>query len=826
MKRQIEDYVKQCHTCQVAKTKRPIKMPLKITSISDEPFRKLFIDIVEGLPESNKGNKEAETIAKALFEEVFCTYLIPDEMLSDRGPNFCGHVIRHLCKLLNIKKIQTTAYRPSSNPVERVHSDLGNFLRRVVDQNPANWDDYVKPAAYTSNNTVHRGTKFTPSQLPFGKMMRWTTIVIVTLWTAAAMTPPLETPQGPFHITPLYNSASLVEAHGQIAMAYDHWTIVTSFNREGGGDTIRFLVNATSIAEGLCNHRPAVTQKHKFDHNCRATLEAIHALTTRIRIWDTKLSIMMRATRPRRAIEPLGSLWKWLAGSPNAEDGRRFENRILQVERNENITFHLAEEQLTVMSSSLQAMVGHTIVAHRTLETKAKTLSDEVYRLENRVNNTFGLLKWETEINMLLNTMLAKTEEIALIRADELLAMDAVINNIFHHSLLDLSRIGSEYERVASGHDYLPIGGPPLDILKFEHRCDDNRVVVKIIIPLPENKLYDLKKVYPIPLPVNENLSKIVHLEAQWVATNTQTKTYILWKDPNAACRPIRTHNYTHLRVCEHEGPVHTATHRSCITDQVNGRTDPTNFCTGHLVATPKLWVTRLSQENTWLFTTRKATLAKITCDKDPHTLQTILRGTGTIHITQRCDVELPGLLLRHSLRATPPTRPHAIGRDAGIDLAIPEWTAQLRLTAPTPSPVQEDTLLADNDFNEVIDKAVSETNRLARTYQIETMTRAHQTHDAIMARNTWSIWSIIGVTAVTLFIGLIALVVAIKYRKITTSLTSEIARAILGPPQRATTTAIREEPHHEHRAQPIVIPPFRQHELRTFDPSTAAASA
>lgn len=38
MKKDIEDYVRKCDICQKKKHRRPLKMPLKLTEIANEPF--------------------------------------------------------------------------------------------------------------------------------------------------------------------------------------------------------------------------------------------------------------------------------------------------------------------------------------------------------------------------------------------------------------------------------------------------------------------------------------------------------------------------------------------------------------------------------------------------------------------------------------------------------------------------------------------------------------------------------------------------------------------------------------------------------------------
>lgn len=70
--------------------------------------------------------------------------------------------------MLKIKKLLTSPYRQSTNNVERMHSWLGNYLRTIVDKNPANRDEFLALAAHAYNNTVHNGTKQVPMEALFG----------------------------------------------------------------------------------------------------------------------------------------------------------------------------------------------------------------------------------------------------------------------------------------------------------------------------------------------------------------------------------------------------------------------------------------------------------------------------------------------------------------------------------------------------------------------------------------------------------------------------------------------------------------------------------
>jgi len=118
-------------------------------------------------------NKEAPTVARVLVEQVMCRFGTPIAGISDRGCKVDRHLMNEICRLLDIDKMRTTAYHPSSNgAVERFHATLNSMIGRVIDEHQADWDlllPYVM-AAYRAS--CHEATKFTPNYLVLGREVR------------------------------------------------------------------------------------------------------------------------------------------------------------------------------------------------------------------------------------------------------------------------------------------------------------------------------------------------------------------------------------------------------------------------------------------------------------------------------------------------------------------------------------------------------------------------------------------------------------------------------------------------------------------------------
>ena len=133
MKQELEEYIRQCETCQKNKiTQNKTKLPKH----SEVVWEKCALDIIGTLNQTSDGSKyaltfqdelfkyilpipikqqDAPTIARAFVEEFILKFGVPQMLLTDQGSNFMSEVFTNICKFLKIKKIKCTAYHPQSN---------------------------------------------------------------------------------------------------------------------------------------------------------------------------------------------------------------------------------------------------------------------------------------------------------------------------------------------------------------------------------------------------------------------------------------------------------------------------------------------------------------------------------------------------------------------------------------------------------------------------------------------------------------------------------------------------------------------------------------
>lgn len=196
MARDVEEFIARCSSCQRNKVSRINKIPMKITTSASKPMERVFLDIVGPLPITYNNNRyiltfeddltkfseaiplpdaEAETIAEAFVTKIICKFSAPQVILTDMGTNFLSKLFKAVCKLLSSKKINSSPYHPQTNPVERTHRGLKEYLRSYVDKDQLDWCTWLPYAMFVYNTSTHSSTNYTPFETLFGFIARMPT---------------------------------------------------------------------------------------------------------------------------------------------------------------------------------------------------------------------------------------------------------------------------------------------------------------------------------------------------------------------------------------------------------------------------------------------------------------------------------------------------------------------------------------------------------------------------------------------------------------------------------------------------------------------------
>ena len=117
-------------------------------------------------------NKEAETIAKVLVEQVFCRFGAPVSVLSDQGKEVDGNIMRSICRMMDIDKLRTSPYKPLTNRVERLHRSINSVLAKTVANHQRDRHIRLSFAMAVYRASRNESTGYTPNMLVLGREVR------------------------------------------------------------------------------------------------------------------------------------------------------------------------------------------------------------------------------------------------------------------------------------------------------------------------------------------------------------------------------------------------------------------------------------------------------------------------------------------------------------------------------------------------------------------------------------------------------------------------------------------------------------------------------
>ena len=197
MREDVRSYCRSCVVC--AKSNDPPKKfraPLSVTTQPTEPWQHVALDLMGpiGPTATQKGNryvlvaldlftkgielaairdKSAKTVAEALVDQVFYRHGLPESLLTDRGLEFDNQYMAAIAQAVGLDRKKISAFHPQSNgAVERCNQTVGSLLRRTVQDQAGDWDEFLGMIRFQYMTSMHSTTGHTPFFLQFGRAAR------------------------------------------------------------------------------------------------------------------------------------------------------------------------------------------------------------------------------------------------------------------------------------------------------------------------------------------------------------------------------------------------------------------------------------------------------------------------------------------------------------------------------------------------------------------------------------------------------------------------------------------------------------------------------
>jgi len=185
MRKQVDQYVRNCHSCQRSRTSRHATFGvLRPLPVPEKPWADISMDFVVSLPESEGFNAvwvmvdrlsnmrhfiqchttiDAIAHTKFFLREVVWLHGLPKSIVPDLGPQFDSTCCGQICSRLGIDWRMSTAFHPQTDgQTERMNAGMEQYLRVFVNHQQEDWVQWLPLAEFAANNDISESTKCTP----------------------------------------------------------------------------------------------------------------------------------------------------------------------------------------------------------------------------------------------------------------------------------------------------------------------------------------------------------------------------------------------------------------------------------------------------------------------------------------------------------------------------------------------------------------------------------------------------------------------------------------------------------------------------------------
>lgn len=162
---------------------KPLGM-LQLNEVPQGPWQIITSDLIVGLPRSgsydallvtsNRFTKQvyitachktatAEDTAALYIRDVFKHYGTPQQLITDRGPQFASKCLHAIYKSLGIKPTMSTAFHPQTDgQTEHWNQEIEQYLQAFINYRQTDWAKHLLVAEFALNNWVHSAKGHSP----------------------------------------------------------------------------------------------------------------------------------------------------------------------------------------------------------------------------------------------------------------------------------------------------------------------------------------------------------------------------------------------------------------------------------------------------------------------------------------------------------------------------------------------------------------------------------------------------------------------------------------------------------------------------------------
>ncbi|KAJ8977559.1 hypothetical protein NQ317_019134 [Molorchus minor] len=241
-----------------------------------------------------------------------------------------------------------------------------------------------------------------------------------------------------------------------------------------------------------------------------------------------------------------GTIFKSITGNLDAEDGEYYANCINKLSNDEHQIENLLKNQISVTTSVIKnfnATIQKLQIDEQTFNNDIKIISDTIYRTADKLKIIETTLKYLEKCELLMESYLYVENQL-----DEILnSITFARLKIIHSSIISPESLITALHEISQNlhQNNLPLitrisnVGEYLNIMELEAFQTNSDLVFVLKIPLTDQSIYTLFRLFPIPILNNRTgLYHILSTSQKYIARDDDSLMYIPMSNLDE-CKPL-----------------------------------------------------------------------------------------------------------------------------------------------------------------------------------------------------------------------------------------------------------------------------------------------
>lgn len=452
-----------------------------------------------------------------------------------------------------------------------------------------------------------------------------------------------------FNINTIDKGGIYFENLGKVNHFDSEWNLVTYLNIADIHKKINLIHNTYIKTKKICYNE--VFNKYSL---CQTSLVILEQIIPQLSIQEhvlKELTGLQNHRTKRSYVDGIGSIFKLLFGTLDADDAKRYNEAIEHLDKDENEILNLLKSQSNVVKSTITNF--NTTITD--LYQNEQIFNENLNILSNHtkdMNNKIFDIKMKQDIDEHMSLLTLITTEVNNEISTVINAILFAKNNAIHPVILTPQQYRTELKKTVS---YLPSQTTyPLELneqdipellslINIATYISNDKLIFVIKTPLITQVDYDLYYVLPIPIRSKDNTFVFILPNFKYLLMSNNKIHYTSLENLDQ-CKKLQNN----LRyICKLETPLYSIhTSKTCETELMYKNSKLPVECDTRIGYIPSEQWFKLHTINNWVFVAPRKVIATLNCkNKDPVDIELI--NTGILQIMDSCKLYTTNVMLQ-----------------------------------------------------------------------------------------------------------------------------------------------------------------------------------